>query len=154
MKIVIVIFLLLAVFSVSIQADNKNVCRVTASNMSKSLEMGTGIYEIGRFSVGKFDDVTEKVFGLDNGYNSEFSVNVEVEYGDFKAAEKQRPTEIILSMKISHRGKALDRVAGRARYKGRNWGFVTIEQYVSDADLVHYFKFTCYDDPKVIQVRR
>ena len=71
-------------------------CRVTTSTWSIKEKHGTGIYELGKFPLTDIEESASKSFKFDQ-YDANLSVNVSVEYGDFPAVERQKPTEIKLT---------------------------------------------------------
>ena len=92
---------LLAASAVSVQAQrNLDVCRVTTSIWSIEEKRGTGIYEVGKFPVDDFEDGARKTFRYESE-DKAFLIEAEVQYGDFQAVEKGKPTMINLSLLVN-----------------------------------------------------
>jgi len=127
---------------------NLDVCRVTTDTWSVSGGYGTGIYEIGKFSVDDIEDGAKKSFSYETN-GRVFSVDAEVEYGDFKEVEKGKPTRIILSLfaRLSD-DKSIQSTfrpveAGTTyRYK---WGTAYVSNNVVIGDTAQHFQLTCSD---------
>jgi hypothetical protein len=146
-----VVFLLglLASSTVTVQAQrNLDVCRVTTSSWSIEEKRGTGIYEVGKFPVDDFEDGARKTFRYESDGNA-FSIEAEVEYGDFPAVEKGNPTMINLSLLVddaSLPGKESGFAAVQAGTTYRHkWGTVFVRKDVVKGDSVYTFKLTCSD---------
>ena len=135
--------------SSSVQAQkNLDVCRVTTDTRSIKEGYGTGIYEISKFPVDDIDDATTKSFRYETD-GKVYTVDVEVEYGDFGDVEKGKPTKIILSLLVkllSDKNSASMvtpiEVGTNYRYK---WGTVYISNDVVTGDIAQHFRFTCSD---------
>lgn len=126
---------------------NLDVCRLTTDMRSVKEGYGTGIYEVGKFSVDDFD-------GTKHNYRYEtdgrvYIVDVDVEYGDSKAVEKGKPSQIILSLLVkllndtTSDSMAIPVEAG-SKYRHK-WGTVYISANVVVGDAAQHFRFTCSD---------
>jgi hypothetical protein len=154
MKQISSITLLLMFLPAVIHAQRRSdVCRVTSSTWSRPDKIGTGIYEVGRFSVSEIEEQTIKSFRF-NLYDSNFVVNVGVEYGDAPAVEKGKPTDIHIALVVS--GKEQDpfdflenadtAIAGTSY--GRRWGSLYVRKEIVSGQSVHTFTLTCNDGSK------
>ncbi len=127
---------------------NLDVCRVTTDTRSIKEGYGTGIYEVGKFPVDDIEDTTKKSFLYETIGNA-FSVDVEVEYGDFKAVEKGKPTEIVLSLLVRLTGNQnttpeVTAVQAGTTYRHK-WGTVYVSKDVLIGGIAQHFQFTCSD---------
>jgi hypothetical protein len=154
MKILLTFTALLLLVSESIYAQRSaDMCRVTVSTWSVTDKRGTGIYELGKFSVKVNDDRVVKTFKFDN-YDAGLIVTVGVEYGDFPAVEKGKPTEINLVIAVSDKEQDPfdflefpNNVAVGTSY-GRRWGSLFVEKRVVTGQLIHAFTLACNDGSK------
>lgn len=147
--VVIALFagLLCTSYVVSAQ-KNLDVCRLTTDTRSIKEGYGTGIYEIGKFPVDSIEEPTKKSFRYETDGHI-FTVDVEVEYGDFNDVEKGKPTKIIFSMlvKLLNDKRSASMVmpieAGtKYRYK---WGTSYVSSNVVTGDTAQHFQLTCSD---------
>lgn len=140
---------LLFIFRTYVRAQkNLDVCRVTTSVWSIEGKIGTGIWEVGKFPVDDFDDGVTKEFHYERDGNS-FSIRSEIEYGDFAAVERGKPTQIILSLDISDsnvvkKGSDFSSVEAGASYRYK-WGTVFVRKDVVKGNRVYTFTLTCSD---------
>jgi len=124
---------------------NLDVCRVTTDTRAQGY--GTGIYEIGKFPIDNIEGTTEKSYDYETDGRT-FKINVEVEYGDFSAVEKGKPTEIILSLLVGLADKnsaSEDTPVQAGTTYGHKWGTLYVEKAVVFGDFAQYFQLTCSD---------
>jgi hypothetical protein len=159
------IFILVLLSSIKIEAQTPtDICRVTTSWMSISEKIGGGIYVLGEFrptisqditrepygefSPTTFQDETLKTFKDDK---SGMFVSIKIEYGDFQAAEKGKPTDIKLSISVSDKEQDALRfsegISSETTY-GKRWGGLRVERQVTIGDLIHTFRLGCNDGRK------
>ena len=156
------IFTVVLLCSISIVAQTPtDICRVTTSYMNISEKIGSGIialgavpstdktpYISGEFRPTTFQDETLKTF-KDN--KTEMFVGINIEYGDFRAAEKGKPTSIKLSISVSDKEQDALRfsegISSETTY-GKRWGGLSVERQVIVANLVHTFRLSCDDGRK------
>ena len=78
-------------------------------------------------------------------------VSVGIEYGDFRAAEKGKPTSMQLSISVSNEEqdalKFSEGISSETTY-GKRWGSLSVERQISKGDLIHTFRFSCNDGRK------
>ena len=146
LPVLVIVVLMLA--SSALGQKNLDVCRVTTSIWSIEEKIGTGIYEIGKFPVDDFDAGAKKIFRYESGDNA-FSIEAEVEYGDFPAVEKGKPTMINLSLlvnddKLPEKIERFSAVEAGATY-GHKWGTVFVRKDVVKGDRVFSFSLMCSD---------
>jgi hypothetical protein len=127
---------------------NLDVCRVTTDTRSLKEGYGTGIYEIGKFPVDSIEDGSEKSFQYETDGRT-YTVDVEVEYGDFKDVEKGKPTRIILSLFVKllndkTAASMLSPVEAATSYRHK-WGTVYVSVDVVVGDTAQHFQLTCSD---------
>jgi hypothetical protein len=162
MKYFLFVFSVILFCSISIQAQTPaDICRATTSYMSITEKIGSGIYVLGEvpstdkdpFIIGEFhpttfQNETLKTFKDDK---SGMFVSISVEYGDFRAAEKGKPTEIKLSISVSDKEQDALRfsegISSRTTY-GKRWGSLDVQREITIGDLVHTFRFSCNDGRK------
>jgi hypothetical protein len=136
---------------------NFDVCRVTTSTWSLSGGIGTGIVEIGKFSVDDIEDGIERSFRYETDGRT-FSVDVEVEYGDSRDVDKGKPTRIILSLLATLSGEKnasppVRPVEAGASYRYK-WGTVHLSNDVVTGDVAQSFTLTCSDGISKTGVKR
>jgi hypothetical protein len=127
---------------------NLDVCRVTTDTRSIKEGYGTGIYEIGKFPVDDIEGTTTKSFQYQTD-GKVYTVDVEVEYGDFRDVEKGKPTKIILSLLVNllnDKGSAsmVTPIEAGTNYRYK-WGTVYVSNDVITGDTAQHFRFTCSD---------
>ncbi len=128
--------------------NNLDVCRVTTSTWgTKEPRTGTGIHEIGKFPVNDFDG-TAKSFSYSSG-RKDFTIKAAIKYGDFRAVERRKPTEIMLSLLVSETSAEthetyIEAVEAGTTY-GRKWGTVFVRNEISKGDVAYKFTLTCSD---------
>jgi hypothetical protein len=127
---------------------NLDVCRVTTDTRSLKEGYGTGTYEVGKFPVDSIEDGTEKSFRYETDGRT-YSIDVEVEYGDFNDVEKGKPTRIILSLFVhllNDKTAASMRAPVEAGTSYRHkWGTAYISADVVFGDIAQHFKLICSD---------
>jgi hypothetical protein len=154
MKVFVFATLIILLLSVSGSAQsNADACRVTASTWIITDGRGTGIDELGTFTVTVSDDRTIKSFKFED-YDAALIVTVGVEYGDAPAVEKGQPTQIKLVMAVSQKKQDPfdfiefpNSVAAETTY-GHLWGSLSITKQVGMGKLIHAFTLACNDGSK------
>ncbi|HEX9963231.1 MAG TPA: hypothetical protein VGB00_20030 [Pyrinomonadaceae bacterium] len=130
--------------------NTPDFCRVTTSTWSISEKLGTGIYVLGEFRPTAFDETTNKSF---KHKDSNLTIDVAVEYGDLRSAEKGKPTEIQLTLDVFNKeqntyGSADGSVEAKTSY-GKRWGKISVEKRVTIGDLIYTFGLSCNDGSKI-----
>jgi hypothetical protein len=127
---------------------NLDVCRVTTDTRSLKEGIGTGIYEVGKFPIDSIEDGTEKSFRYETDGRT-YTIEVEVEYGDFNDVEKGKPRWIILSLFVellNDKTAASMRAPVEAGTSYRHkWGTAYVSANVVVGDLAQHFALTCSD---------
>ncbi len=139
--------LLCSVNSISAQT-NRDVCRVTTHTWSVPGGYGTGIYEIGKFSVDDFEDGAKREFRYETDRQS-YIIDVAVEYGDYKDVEKGKPIRILLSLRAriadeKQTDTAIQPVVAEATYRYK-FGTIAVGKNVVTGDVSQKFELTCSD---------
>lgn len=144
----VIIIVMLALASAAYAQKNQDVCRVTTDTWSVSGGYGTGIYDIGKFPVDDFEDGAKKVFRYETD-GRVYSVEAEVEYGDFRDVEKGKPIRIIISLLArladgNEKTKSILPVEAETSYRYK-FGTVAVSSHVVTGDVAQHFQLMCSD---------